>query len=669
MKNKIYKIMIIAIILSKTSMGDENFKVKLDETTVTYERYDEISLLDTPKNITIITSEDISKKGYRNIDEALKMVPGLIYTDGSFSMRGQVPKLADKALVVLLDGVPQNGVDNRAYDLDFIPIEKIERIEVVPAGGAIMYGGNATAGVINIITKEKHENKYWGNFGIETGSYDYKKYKLNSGFNITENLATEINYSTSDRNGYRDGEKKDLDFFQGSIAYKLNDGNMGFNYEHNEKKATDRIAGLTKEQYNEDRRLNPEKGRVGKDIQDKYTLNFDKQISDKLKLFSVLEYKEREYKYDYPQKDKTPAYRKRDKSTDSVYLNMQLKYSYNQKSYLLLGGDYLTADVKERVNSYKNKVYLSSKSKIDFEALGGYLLNTYNHNNFIFTQGFRVEKNTFDEKKDVFKATGELDLNKSEKTKDSPTNTNYELTANYLLNDETSLYVGYNRVKRNPSLTEFSSWMTDISPEKNPQTVDTFEVGTKTLINNIFLSGAIFYIHGDKEIMYDPKNGAMSGSSFYNLDGKTKRIGLELSSEQYFNNLVLRESFTYMNNEIIDGPYKGNEIPGISNLTYGFGATYEITSDFIFNIDSLYYGKSYAANDFKNETSKSNSHFVTNISLRYNFSNGISIYGGINNIFNELYCDYIMYDPSKSITKYTAAPERTYYIGGEYKFY
>lgn len=668
MKNKIYKILIIAIILSKASLGDENFKVKLDETTVTYERYDEISLLDTPKNIAIITSEDISKKGYRNIDEALKMVPGLIYADGSFSMRGQVPKLADKALVILLDGVPQNGVDNRAYDLDFIPIEKIERIEVVPAGGAIMYGGNATAGVINIITKEKHKNKYWGNFGIETGSYDYKKYKLNSGFNITENLATEINYSTSDRNGYRDGEKKDLDFFQGSIAYKLNDGNMGLNYEHNEKKATDRIAGLTEEEYNEDRRSNSEKGRVGKNIQDKYTLNFDKRISDNLKLFSVLEYKEREYKYDYPQKGKTPAYRKRDKSTDSVYLNMQLKYSYNQKSYLLFGGDYLTADVKERVNSYKNKMYLSSKSKIDFEALGGYLLNTYNYNNFIFTQGFRIEKNTFDEKKDVFKATGELDLNKSEKTKDSPTNNNYELTGNYLLNDETSIYVGYNRVKRNPSLTEFSSWMTDVSPEKNPQTVDTFEVGIKTLINNIFLSGAIFYIHGDKEIMYDPKNGAMSGSSFYNLDGKTKRVGLELSSEQYFNSLVLRESFTYMNNEIIDGPYKGNEIPGISNLTYGLGATYEITSDFIFNIDSLYYGKSYASNDFKNEASKSNSHFVANVSLRYNFSNGISIYGGINNIFNELYCDYVMYDPSKSIVKYTAAPERTYYIGGEYKF-
>lgn len=668
MRSKIYKIMAIAIILTKVSMGEDNYKVKLNETTITYERYDEISLLETPKNITIITSEDITKRGYRNVEEALKMVPGLIYVDGSFSIRGQVPKLADKALVVLLDGVPQNGMDNRSYDLDFIPIEKIERIEVVPAGGAIMYGGNATSGVVNIVTKQKHEKRYWGNVGVEAGSYNYLKYKLNSGVNITENLATEINYSTSDKKGYRDGEKKDLDFFQGGVAYKLVDGSVGFNYEHNEKKGTDRIGGLTKEEYDEDRRTNPEKGRIGTDIQDKYILNFDKTISEDLKLFSVLEYKERDYKYNYAQKGTTPAYRKRDKSTDSIYLNTQLKYSYGQDSYLLFGGDYSSADVKEKVYTYKNKVYLSSKSKIDFEAIGGYFLNTYNYNNFIFTQGVRVEKNKFDENKNTFKDNGALDLAKSGETKDSPTNTNYELTANYLLNDTTSVYFGYNRVKRNPSLTEFSSWMTDVSPEKEPQTVDTIELGTKTMIDNVFLSGTVFYIHGDKEIMYDPKNGAMSGSSFYNLDGKTRRVGLELASEQYFDSLVLRESFTYMNNEIIDGPYKGNEIPGISSLTYGLGATYEVTSELIFNVDSLYYGKAYAANDFKNETSKSNSHFVTNISLRYNFSNGVSIYGGINNIFNEIYCDYVMYDPSKSITKYTAAPERTYYVGGEYKF-
>lgn len=137
------KIGILALIISSSLFAEETTKekdygVRLNESTITTERYEETPVIETAKNITVITGEEIEKKGYRNVEDALKMVPGLFLTDGSFSMRGQVPKLADKSLVVLVDGIPQNGMDNRQYDLDFIPIEQVEKIEVVPAGGAIM---------------------------------------------------------------------------------------------------------------------------------------------------------------------------------------------------------------------------------------------------------------------------------------------------------------------------------------------------------------------------------------------------------------------------------------------------------------------------------------------------------------------------------------------------
>lgn len=303
---------------------------------------------------------------------------------------------------------------------------------------------------------------------------------------------------------------------------------------------------------------------------------------------------------------------------------------------------------------------------------GGYILNKYSYNNFIFTQGIRIEKNEFDEDKTTFNSSGEINSKKTGRTKDSPTNTNYELTANYLFDEDTSVFFSYNRVKRNPSLTEFSSWWEEKSPKKEAQTVDTFELGTKTLIENIYLAGSVFYIAGDKEIMYDPIKGAMSKNSFYNLNGKTERLGLELASEQYFDKLTLRENFTYMHNEITDGPYKGNEIPGVSKIMYGLGATYEITPQLIFNLETLYHGKAYASNDFYNKKSKVDDYMVTNLSARYNFNNGLSIFGGINNLFNEQYCDYITYNaPTKKTPesiKYAAAPERNYYIGMEYKF-
>lgn len=668
------KIGILALIISSSLFAEETTKekdygVRLNESTITTERYEETPVIETAKNITVITNEEIEKKGYRNVEDALKMVPGLFLTDGTFSMRGQVPKLADKSLVVLVDGIPQNGMDNRQYDLDFIPIEQVEKIEVVPAGGAIMYGGNATAGVINIITKDNENKKYWGNVGVEGGSYDYRKYKLNYGMNITDRLDAEVNYSTSDKNGYREGEKKDLDFIQVGANYKLDDGKLGFKYSHNKKVANDRITGLTKKEYDEDRRQNKDAGRLGTDEQDKYILTFDKRLTDNLEFSSVVEYRERDYKYNYNGKNDNPKYRKRTKDTESFYTNAQLKYNYLNNSHLILGGDYSKAKVEENTWSTKSKkVYYKSHSNIDFEAIGGYILNKYSYNNFIFTQGIRVEKNEFDEDLLTYKSKDKIDTTKTGRTKDSPTNTNYELAANYLFDEDTSIFFSYNRVKRSPSLTEFSSWWEEKSPKKEAQTVDTFELGTKTLIENIYLAGSVFYIAGDKEIMYDPVNGAMGGSSFYNLNGKTERLGLELASEQYFDKLTLRENFTYMHNEITDGPYKGNEIPGISKIMYGLGATYEITPQLIFNLETLYHGKAYAANDFYNKKSKVDSYIVTNISTRYNFNNGLSIFGGINNLFNEQYCDYVNYDSKNDVIKYAASPERNYYIGMEYKF-
>lgn len=674
------KIAILALILSSNLFSQETEKkdygVRLSESTITTERYEEAPVVETAKNITVITGEEIEKRGYRNIEDALKMVPSLFLTDGSFSLRGQTPKIADHSLVILVDGIPQNGMDNRAYDLDFIPIEQVEKIEIVPSGGTIMYGGYATSGVINIITKNNENKKYWGNIGFEGGSYDYRKYKLNYGMNLTDRLDTEINYTTSDKDGYRKGEKKDLDFIQVGSNYKLDDGKIGFKYIHNKRVANDRISGLTKTEYDKDRKQNNDAGRMGKDEQDKYILNFNKNFTDDIEFSSVIEYREREYKYKYPKTAKTPAYLKRDKSTDSFYTNAQLKYNYAEKNHLILGMDYSKANIKEKIYSYDSKgtkkVYQTSKSDIDFYAIGGYVLNKFIYDNFIFTQGIRVEKNKFDEDTTAFKADGTIDKDKTGKMKDSPSNTNYELTANYLFNEDMSIYLSYNKVKRNPSLTEFSSWWEEKSPKKEAQTIDTIELGTKAVVNNIYLSSAIFYIAGDKEILYDSEK-PMGGNSYYNLDGKTERVGVELASEQYFDKLTLRENFTYMHNEITDGPYKGKEIPGVSKYMYGIGLTYEPISKLILNIDILYHGKAYVSGDFYNKAPKANDYIVTNLSTRYSFNNGLSIFGGINNLFNEQYCDYISiskaedaYDSTK--IKYAASPERNYYIGVEYKF-
>ncbi|WP_300340334.1 TonB-dependent receptor [Fusobacterium sp.] len=670
---KKYLVIAAIVAVGTTLLAEEKLEgTKLDETVISTERYEEVSVMEVAKNITIINSEDIEKRGYKNIYEALKMIPSLLQIDGSLSLRGQVPKLADKNLVVLLDGIPQNGADNREFDLDIIPIEQVEKIEVVPAGGAIMYGGNATAGIINIITKNMKNQKYWGNIGTEFGKYDYKKYRVNYGMNLTEKISGEINYLTKDKNGYREGEKNDLDFIEIKSKYKLNNGKIEGKYSHSKKIASDRIKGLSKEEYEKDRKQNPDMGRYGKEYQDKYVLLYNKKLTPNLEISSSFEYKNREYEYKYPAKDKVPAYKKRDKETESLYWNGQIKYLYGEQNSIILGGEYSEATVKEKVwsNGRKSKkIYKSENNNIDYYAVGGYVQNKLAWDSFIFSQGIRVEQNKFDSKSLNYNEKG---IETQDKIKDSPENIDYELTGNYLFNDTTSGYLSYNRVKRNPNLTEFSSWNTkdEETKEKKAQTIDTVELGIKSLIENVYVSGAVFYIQGKNEIMYDPKYGAMGGKSFYNLNGKTRRFGLELVSEQYFEKLTIRESFTYMNNKIVDGPYEGHLIPGVSKIIGGVGVTYEIIPQLTLNLESKYIGKTFAANDFKNEFSKIKDYIVTDISMRYSLETGVTLYGGINNVFNEIYCDYVQMSTSKTTKelKYSPAEERTYVLGIEYRF-
>lgn len=657
------KISILALFLASNLYGQDNsLAIKLEESTITAERYEETPVIETSRNITVITEEEIKKRGYKNLQESLVDIPGISFSGGNLSMRGQVPNMGNKTLIVLVDGVPQNGIDNRSFDLDFIPVEQIKKIEVLPSGGAIIYGGNATSGVINIITKKNKDLKQWGSTGIRLGSFNEKKYNLNYGTYITKNTSIDMKYVKTNKDEYRDYAKKDLDFAEIGIAHNLEDGTLGFKYIRNERKSRG-SSYLTKKEYEDDRRQNESyKGKLATNKQDKYILDFNKKLNSKLTLSAIGEYRERKYTYSYPKKDLVPKYKGRIKNTKSYYTNTQLKYSYGENSNIILGGDYSKAKVKE---DYYKKAKYSSYTKTDYDAIGGYIINKYNINKFIFTQGVRIERNKFVENETKYKTSGVFD--KKSKINDSTTNTNYELAVNYMFSDVISGYLSYNQVHRSPNLGEYTSWKTGTSKES--QEVDTLEVGLKSLINNIYLSGAVFYIEGNKEIMYDPyRPDDGTNGSYYNLNGKTKRIGLELASEQYFNKITLRQNFTYLNNEITDGPYKGKDIPGVSNIILGVGATLDATDQLTFNLRTNYHGDSYPINDYPNESSKVPSYTVTNISAMYDFNNGITLSAGIDNLFNEIYCDYIVYKPKYGKESYSPSPERTFYVSAEYNF-
>lgn len=93
------KLMILGLIVAANTYGgqlDKNYTTKLNESVITTERYEETPVLEISKNVTVITGEEIEERGYKNVEEALTMIPSLNLIEGEISIRGQVPKMGNR---------------------------------------------------------------------------------------------------------------------------------------------------------------------------------------------------------------------------------------------------------------------------------------------------------------------------------------------------------------------------------------------------------------------------------------------------------------------------------------------------------------------------------------------------------------------------------------------
>ena len=119
----------------------------------------EEKLSKTAAAVYVITQEDIRRSGALNIPDLLRMVPGMDVAQvdansWAISSRGFNDLYANK-LLVMIDGrsVYDPAFGGVSWDLQNVPLEDIERIEVIRGPGATVWGANAVNGVINIMTK------------------------------------------------------------------------------------------------------------------------------------------------------------------------------------------------------------------------------------------------------------------------------------------------------------------------------------------------------------------------------------------------------------------------------------------------------------------------------------------------------------------------------------
>ena len=194
--------------------------------------------VDVPASTTILSNQDLKNTGAQNLQVALGRVPGLIYktfSPGGGAMGTMANEIAIRGVsngtLVMLNGTPMNL--RGKYFLDAIPVENVERVEIVKGGAGVLYGSEAMGGVINIIPKKEFTNSVsvgYGNYGQQKYSASVGTDKVNVGYNL-EKWGNVDTISRSDAKGLKHtdmtgSEKRNL-----YVDYKINDNwNFLYNY-------------------------------------------------------------------------------------------------------------------------------------------------------------------------------------------------------------------------------------------------------------------------------------------------------------------------------------------------------------------------------------------------------------------------------------------------------
>ena len=720
---KKYLMSLSLFIFCATSYGET---IDLGEKSIYSETGFKNSLRSSTTSPFILKSKDIEGKGYTSVSEVLDSIPGVNIKEGAhpaIDLRGQGFQKAKATVQLLVDGIPANMLDtsHQNVPIDVVNIDEIERIEVIPGGGAVLYGSGTSGGVINIITKKYKSKNIRGGVGYQISSFRNNKFDVSTGTSVG-NFDFDINYSKNRKHGYRDYDFTNSDYFSGRINYNINKtDNIAFKYSGYRSKYT-YPASLTETQMNKDRRQSglgsDDKNDNNKIKKDEFSLTYNSKITNNNDLNVVAFYQKTEIPSESIS-DGTGMYKgilagqvaglssalrnpslptsarlamtnrlnaliaqlrnpsRVDFSSHSNFEDRKIsikakdKYTYdNNGSNVIIGLGYtddnmIRASKMELVGKMKLVDTHMDLTKKTFES---FALNTYKVNNFEFIQGLRYEKSKFDGSRrnldDV--STVKRDMNNWAGT----------LAVNHLYTDTGNVYLKYERAFTSPSPSQLSDKVRTssgafdyVTNNLKSEKTNQFEVGWNDYLLGSLLSADIYYSETKDEIatIFDggrahPTNGFKTT----NL-GKTRRYGFDLSAEQKLENFTFKESYSFVKTKILkdnDKNIEGKEIAEVPNHKLLLSVDYNISSKF--TVGAEYEYKAAAFVDNANKYGKDKAKSVFNLRANYQVNDSLDIYAGVDNVFGTKYYNSVTLSSGDRL--YDPAPRTTYYTGFKYKF-
>ncbi|WP_087020477.1 TonB-dependent receptor domain-containing protein [Thaumasiovibrio subtropicus] len=180
--------------------------------------------------VSVVTREEIEQSQAKTLTEILRRLPGVETTvnggigqNASLFLRGT----NSSHTLVLIDGVRMNNTITAGTNINRIPVNQVERVELIRGAGAAVYGSDAIGGVLNIITRSKRGTERQS-IAVGTGSKAYREGNFASTGDISENSHLKIaagfqqtdGFNVNPLPGLNDGDTHGFDGNQAMINYE-----------------------------------------------------------------------------------------------------------------------------------------------------------------------------------------------------------------------------------------------------------------------------------------------------------------------------------------------------------------------------------------------------------------------------------------------------------------
>jgi iron complex outermembrane recepter protein len=644
---------------------------RIDELVVTGIREQRLAKL--PRSANVITAEDIALLPATDIvdiiaREANVQLRGIVGNDrlSGVDVRGQGDTYNSNVLV-LVDGIRINPADQAPPDFSSIPLDQIERIEVVRGANSVRYGNGAVGGVINIITR-RASNAAAGttlNARARAGSYNTVDTGVGGSW-VGEQWSFIADAGYFDSDGYRDNsqlEKKDLAL---RIGYDPLDW-FGLAFGGVRHRDEYGLPGpVSAEAFYDgtdaDRRASKFPFDGGSTQDDRLRLDLILGNDATGELLLSLQARERVNPFRLGLASPDTLEDTITEERDAVDAKYQKNLSWLDRDHsFYLGYDAATTDyAREDADNPAGTKRGFIRQQAWFTALDIGLADTLNFSTGYRQDSFRIKGQTKEVVTCVplpFPPPFDQDCTATQVEQSQGWhNSAAEAGLVYSPSDNSNWFVSFAQSFRNPNVDDLILADGDLGP----QTANHWDIGVRQFWGSVVeFSFALFYSKTKNEILLSMDPTSLVPTMVNrNADEPTKRKGFESDVRWYAtDDLSFNANVGYTNARFAESD---TYIPLVPKWTGGLGVQWSFLSDWAVNVSSTYVGSRFDGNDFNNTTYRKLSEYqIIDMKLSYQWA-ALQFYAGIDNLTNEVYA------ASAYSEQYYPMPDRNYYAGVTY---